>query len=208
MRLYPQLSRPRNATIAKDVAAVLLILVFAWAGTTVHSTVTDLNNISRGVQDAGTSVQTGFADVATAVAGIPIVGGQLKDGLQHAGGATGGNVVAAGVAGEQAVNDTARILGWVTFLLPTLTLLVVILPRRIRQVRRLTDAQRVLAPVVGPERLRLLAMRAAFGMEWADLEPYAPDPIADLEAGRLDGLVAALYADAGLHPPALAPGSG
>ncbi len=208
MRLYPQLPRPRNATIAKDVAAVLLILLFAWAGMKVHSTVTDLNTISRGVQEAGTSVQAGFADVATAVAGVPIVGGQLRDGIQQAGGATGGNVVAAGRAGERAVDDTARVLGWVTFLLPALTLLVVILPRRIRQVRRLTDAQRVLAPVVEPERRRLLAMRAAFGMEWADLEPYAPDPIADLEAGRLDGLVAALYADAGLRPPALAPGPG
>ena len=30
----------------------------------------------------------------------------------------------------------------------------------------------------------------------------------DLEAGRLDGLVEALYADAGLRPPALAPGPG
>lgn len=204
MRLYPQLSRPRNATIAKDVAAVLLIVLFAWSGTEVHGTVTDLNSISRGVQEAGTSVQAGFANVATAVAAVPIVGGQLRDGIQQAGGATGGNVVAAGRAGEQAVNDTARILGWVTFLLPTLTLLVVILPRRIRQVRRMTGAQRVLAPVIGPERRRLLAMRAALGMEWADLEPYAPDPIADLQAGRLDGLVEALYADAGLHPPALA----
>ena len=208
MHLYPQLPKARNATIAKDIAAVLLIVLFAWAGLKVHSTVADLNNISRGVQDAGASVQTGFANVATAVAGIPIVGGQLKDGLQQAGGATGGNVIAAGRAGEQAVNDTARLLGWVTFVLPTLTLLVVILPRRIRQVRRLTDAQRVLTPVVGAERHRLLAMRAAFGMAWADLEDFAPDPLADLEAGRHDGLVAALYADAGLRPPVLAPGPG
>ena len=208
MHLYPQLPRPRNVTIAKDVAAVLLIVLFAWAGLKVHGTVTDLNTISRGVQDAGTSVQTGFADVASAVSSVPLVGGQLQEGLAKAGGATGGNVVEAGKAGEQAVDDTARILGWVTFLLPTLTLLVVIVPRRIRQVRRLTDAQRVLAPVVGAERHRLLAMRAAFGMEWADLEPFAPDPLADLEAGRHDGLVAALYADAGLRPPALAPGPG
>ena len=208
MRLYPQLTGPRNRTIAKDVAVLLLVAFFAWAGVTVHSTVTDLNSLARGVRDAGTSVQTGFADVAAAVSAVPLVGGQLQEGLNEAGGATGGNVVAAGRAGEQAVDDTARILGWVTFLLPTLTLLIVVVPRRARQVRRLTDAERVLGPVVGAERRRLLAMRAAFGMAWADLEPYAPDPIGDLEAGRLDGLVEALYADAGLRPPALAPGPG
>ena len=189
-------------------SVLVLIAFFAWAGVKVHDSVAGLNNLSRGVQSAGTSVQSGFADVASAVSSIPIVGSQLSDGLTQAGGATGGNVVEAGRAGERAVNDTARILGWVTFLLPTLTLLAVVVPRRIRQVRRLTDAQRVLGPQIGTEHRRLLAMRAAFGMSWADLQPYAPDPIADLEAGRLDGLVAALYADAGLRPPAAATPTG
>ena len=57
------------------------------------------------------------------------------------------------------------------------------------------------------ERRRLLAMRAAFGLSWLDLTPYSADPIGDLEAGRLDPLVAALYAEAGLRPPAHEPGA-
>ena len=42
-------------------------------------------------------------------------------------------------------------------------------------------------PRVGVERgdQRLLAMRAAFGMDWGDLRPFTKDPIGDLEAGRL-----------------------
>ncbi len=201
MHFYPQLAGPRTRTIAFDLIVVLLITLFAWSGLKVHSTVQDLNSISRGVQEAGTSVQTGFADVAGAVGQIPLVGSALSDSLGTAGKATGGNVLAAGRQGEEAVNDTARVLGWVTFLLPTLVLLVFFIPLRALQIRGLTAARRALDGTVGPERRRLLAMRAAFGLPWTDLRPYSADPIGDLEAGRLDPLVAALYAEAGLRPP-------
>jgi hypothetical protein len=201
MHFYPQLPARRTRTIAGDVIVVLLIALFAWSGVKVHDTVTDLNSISRGVQDAGTSVQSGFANVAKTVGSIPIVGGALSDSLGSAGQATGGNVVTAGKEGEQAVNDTARVLGWVTFVLPTLVLLAFFIPLRAFQIRGLTAARRALDGTVGPERRRLLAMRAAFGLPWTDLKPYSTDPIGDLEAGRLDPLVAALYAEAGLRPP-------
>ena len=101
MHFYPQLSGPRSRTIAADLVVVLLIALFAWSGMKVHDTVTDLNSISRGVQDAGTSVQDGFKNVAGAVSGIPIVGGSLSDSLGSAGQATGGNVVAAGRQGRR-----------------------------------------------------------------------------------------------------------
>ncbi len=205
MRFYPQLSGPRARTIALDAAAVLLIAVFAWSGIKVHDTVIELNALSRGVTDAGQAVNGGFDRAADAVGDVPLVGGALRDGLRGAGGATGGNVAAAGRAGESAVSDTAQLLGWVTFGLPTLVLLAFYLPLRAIQVRRLSRAHRMLRGPVSDERRRLLAMRAAFGLSWSDLASHTPDPIGDLEAGRLDPLVAALYADAGMRPPA-APG--
>ncbi|MFN8132202.1 MAG: hypothetical protein U0R70_11705 [Solirubrobacteraceae bacterium] len=204
MRFYPQLSGPRARTIALDAAAVLLIAVFAWSGIKVHDTVIELNALSRGVTDAGQAVNGGFDRAADAVGDVPLVGGALRDGLRGAGGATGGNVAAAGRAGESAVSDTARLLGWVTFGLPTLVLLAFYLPLRAIQVRRLSRAHQMLGGPVSDERRRLLAMRAAFGLSWSDLASYTQDPIGDLEAGRLDPLVAALYADAGMRPPAAA----
>lgn len=204
MRFYPQLSGPRARTIALDAAAVLLIAVFAWSGIKVHDTVIELNALSRGVTDAGQAVNGGFDRAADAVGDVPLVGGALRDGLRGAGGATGGNVAAAGRAGESAVSDTARLLGWVTFGLPTLVLLAFYLPLRAIQVRRLSRAHQMLGGPVSDERRRLLAMRAAFGLSWSDLASFTQDPIGDLEAGRLDPLVAALYADAGMRPPAAA----
>lgn len=201
MRLYPTLPSARTRTVAGDIIVVALLVLFAWSGMKVHDTVNDLTSITRGVRDAGTSVQDGFAGVADAVGGIPIVGGALADSLKTTGGATGGNVVSAANAGETAVNDTATVLGWVTFALPTLVLLAFFVPLRGRQIRRLTNAHDALGGAVSEERRRLLAMRAAFGMEWGDLRPFTNDPIGDLEAGRLEPLVAALYAQAGLRPP-------
>lgn len=202
MRLYPELPSRRTRTIAADILTLALLAFFAWAGFKVHDTVLTLNSISRGVQDAGTSINDGFGTVAGAVGSVPIIGGALSDSLKEAAGATGGNVIAAGRAGETAVNDTANVLGWVTFLLPTLVLLAFAIPLRVRQVLKLTDARRMLGGELGHERRRLLAMRAAFGLSYADLKPFTEDPIGDLEAGRHDGLLAALYAQAGLVPPA------
>lgn len=206
MRLYPTLPSNRTRTVAGDIIVVALLIFFAWAGLKVNDTVNDLTAITTGVRDAGTSVQDGFANVAGAVDGIPLVGGALADSLKTTGGATGGNVVSAAAAGETAVNDTAMVLGLVTFVLPSLVLLAFFIPLRGRQIRKLTNAHHALGGEVSAERRRLLAMRAAFGMDWGDLRPFTKDPIGDLEAGRLEPLIAALYADAGLAPPP-APGT-
>jgi len=201
VRVYPDLRGPRLRTLAADAAVVLLLAFFAWAGVKVHDTVIELNSLSRGVQNAGGAVRDGFSQAAGAVGGVPFVGGKLSDGLKSAGAATGGNVVEAGKAGESAVSDTARVLGWAIFLGPALVLLALYVPLRGLQIRRLTSAARMLGAAAGPERTRLLAMRAAFGLSWRDLRPYSRDPIGDLEAERYAPLVEALYASAGLRPP-------
>ena len=46
---------------------------------------------------------------------------------------------------------------------------------------------------------RLLAQRAAFGLPYATLLRHTSDPLGDLKAGRLDGLIAAVLEDAGLR---------
>lgn len=208
MRLYPELPSSRTRTIAGDILILAVVAFFAWAGVKVHDTVLTLNTISQGVQDAGNSINDGFGTVAGAVGSVPIIGSALADSLKEAAGATGGNVVRAGQAGETAVNDTANVLGWVTFLLPTIVLLAFAIPIRVRQILKMTDAARVLGDQLGHERRRLLAMRAAFGLSWAELKPYTEDPIGDLEAGRYDALVSALYAQAGLRPPLAPAGRG
>ncbi len=113
MRYYPELPAPRTRAILGDIAVIVLIVLFAWLGMKVNNTVDDLASLGRGVQDAGTSVQKSFDQAGSVIGDVPIVGGSLKDALTQAGRQTGGNAVALGKQGETAVEDTAKLLGWV-----------------------------------------------------------------------------------------------
>lgn len=203
MHFYPELPSRRTATIVRDVATVLAIVLFALLALRVHDRVDALSSAGRGAQEAGRSVERGFDSAAGAVGGVPVVGGQLSGALGDAGDATGGEAVKAGRAGEQAAHDAAALLGWLTFVIPSGLLLARVLPPRVAQVRTLGSASRALRlGDAAPEHKRLLASRAAFALPYATLLRHTPDPLGDLAAGRHDRLVAALAEDAGLRTPA------
>ena len=199
MPLYPQLTGPRNRALIADVASIVLLVLFAWAGLRVHDAVDQLAVLGEGVQATGGAVQGGFESAADAVDGTPIVGDDLADALVGAGEGSGGEVSELGREGEESVHQLANILGFVTFALPALLLLSQWLPGRTAQIRKLREASVVLGDQDTPERRRLLAMRAAFSLPYGHLLRYTKDPLGDLEDGRYDALVAAALEDAGLR---------
>jgi hypothetical protein len=200
MRLYPSVPGPLRRTVALDVLALLLLALFAWLGFKVHDVVAELNALSRGVVGAGTSVQDTLRQAGDAVGATPIVGGSLRDSLQDAGRGAGGAVIEAGRRGEEGVDSAADLLGLLTWAIPSLLVLVRYVPDRVRQVSRLTAGARMLRGL-SPERERLVAQRAAFGLPYGALLRHTRDPLGDLEAGRYASLVAAELEDAGLRPP-------
>jgi hypothetical protein len=202
VRLYPSLPGALRRTVALDAALVLLLLLFAWLGFKVHDAVAELNSLSRGVVDAGTQTQDTLRQAGDAVGAVPIVGGQLSESLEGAAQDTGGAVVAAGRESEERVSALADLLGVLTWLVPSLIVLALMLPDRVRQVRRLTAGAKVLEAggALSTERRRLIAQRAAFGLPFGALLAHTADPLGDLEAGRYDALVAAELEAAGLRP--------
>lgn len=201
VRYYPELPAQRNRAILGDLIVVALVLFFAWLGVTVNDTFDEIASLGRGVKDAGNSVQGGFEDAGSRVADVPIVGGALDDAFTEIGTQSGGNTAALGERGESAIEDTARLLGWVTFALPTLLVLLWAVPRRIARVRRFSAAARLLGDARSGERRNLLAMRAAFSLPYETLLSYTPDPIGALAEGDNEPLLRALFEDSGLRPP-------
>lgn len=199
MRIYPEVMSRRIPAVLLDVLVILLIFCFAKLGLAVNDAVDDVAGLGRGVQVAGGSVQTGFDKAGEAVSGVPLVGGGISDAFTGVGSATGGNAVELGREGEQAVEHLASLLGWTTFLVPTLLLLIAVGPRRVRQIRRLKAASRILHAETEEQR-RLLAMRAAFSLPYGTLLAHTRDPVGDLARGQYDALLAALYDDSGLRP--------
>ena len=200
MRLYPDLPARRLATLVADVATVALLVLFGWVGLEVHDRVADLATVGQGIQDAGRSVQGSLVAAADAVEAAPLVGGELADALRRGGAGPAGRAVRLGLESERNANRLADLLGLAFFAIPALLLLSRFLPGRIVQVRDLTAAERVLRRPEDPERRRLLAQRAAFGLPYGTLLRHTRDPLGDLAAGRLEPLLAAAREDAGLAP--------
>ena len=207
MRIYPEVMSKRVPTVLIDALVILLIFGFAKLGLAINDSVDDLAGLGRGVQAAGGSVQGGFDRAGEAVSGVPLIGNELSDAFRGAGGATGGNAVTLGKQGEQAVENLASLLGWTAFLVPTLLLLVAVAPWRVRQIRRLNAAGKILR-ADSDDRRRLLAMRAAFSLPYGRLLAHSRDPIGDLADGEYDGLIAAIYEESGLELPKKTASSG
>jgi hypothetical protein len=201
VRFYPDIAAPRAAAILSDLLVLLLLVLLAWLGLKVHDAVADLASVPRAVSDGGSAIQHGFESAGDAVGDAPLIGDPLAGALRDAGAGTGGAMAQAGREGEDDVNHLANLLGALIFLLPAVVVLARYLPSRITAVRRLTAAARSIGPVLTPDRERTLAMRAAYGLPYERLVRYTRDPLADLEHGRYDGLVAAALDDAGLRPP-------
>jgi hypothetical protein len=223
MRLYPAAGAGR--TIAGDLAVLLLLIVFAWLGVKVHDAVAELASVGRSIQDSGRAVAATTRDTAGAiegtfsgaagkVQGVPVVGGDVANALREAprgvtdriretGDAQGARIVRLGVEEENRTYQLARLVGWLTFLAPSLLLLAWRLPPRVRQIIALSTAQRTLsgAPT------HILAARAAYNLPYRTLHRYTRDPFGDLAEGRHAALLAALADDAGVRLPTPPPRS-
>jgi hypothetical protein len=203
---YPSEPRQRRSTIVRDVLAVLALVLLAWLGRGVYRLVDDLKVVTEAVGGAGSSVQNGFGAAADALSGTPVIGDDIAGALQSAGTASGGNVIELAVTGDTAIHRLALLLGLLTFLIPATILLLLYLPMRVGQIRRLRSSRLLYRDEHNPERRRLLAMRAAMSLPADHLLKYSQDPIGDLVRGDHDALVASLLADAGLAPAALTAG--
>jgi hypothetical protein len=200
VRFYSDIPARRTAAIISDLVVLLLLVLFAWLGLRVHDAVAEIASVPRGVSDTGGAIQSGFESAGDAVGEVPVVGEPLRAALRDAGEGAGGEIAETGRAGEEDVNHLAGVLGVLFFLLPAAAVLGLYLPDRIADVRRLTAAARAIGPSLTQERERTLALRAAYGLPYERLVRYTRDPLADLESGRYDGLVAAALDDAGLRP--------
>lgn len=216
MRLYPASPTGLSRTFAGDLAVILALCLFAWLGLKVHDGIAELAGIGRGIQDSGraiassarsttSAVEGAFNDAAGRVDGLPLVGGDLAGALREAPrGATrplretateqAARLVVVGREQERRTYQLANLAGWLTFLIPALLLLSRTLPPRIRQVLRMSRAQRMLTGA--PEHI--LAARAAYNLPYGVLARHTRDPFKDLAEGRHAALLAALAEDAGV----------
>ena len=199
-------SELRVARVKEQVAdlATLLWVVF-WG-----NIVWQLFQFLAGFAEAGRTIRAGGQnmvqsgrDLGDSLAGLPLVGSQVRDLARYAFAGAGGPLSDFGTQLEQFIFVVAVVLALLLALVTLAPWLNRYLPWRWARLRRVRAAHRAIrtAPDVGDDSIeRALAMRAFTRLDYSTLLEYTPDPFGDWVSGRHDRLARAELASVGLRP--------
>jgi len=194
------------ARVKEQVAdfATLLWVVF-WG-----NIVWQLFQFLAGFAEAGRTIRAGGQnmvqsgrDLGDSLAGLPLVGSQVRDLARDAFAGAGGPLSDFGTQLEQFIFVIAVVLALLLALVTLGPWLNRYLPWRWARLQRVRAAHRAIrtAPGVGDDSIeRALAMRAFTRLDYATLLEYTPDPLGDWAGGRHDRLARAELASVGLRP--------
>jgi hypothetical protein len=147
-------------------------------------------------------VQSG-RDLGDSLAGLPLVGSQVRDISRDAFAGAGRPLSDFGTQLEQFIFVVAIVLALLLALVTLAPWLARYLPWRWERLRRVRAAHRAIrtAPDVADTSIeRTLAMRAVTRLDYSTLLEYTPDPLGDWASGRHDRLARAELASVGLRP--------
>jgi len=157
----------------------------------------------RIVRGGGEGMVQSGVNLGNSLAGLPLVGSQVRDISRDAFGAAGRPLAEFGTQVEQFIFVVALVLA---LLLAAVTLapwLSRYLPWRWERLRRVRAAHRVVRSsqeATDPGIQKTLAMRAVTRLDYSNLLEYTPDPFGDWVSGRHDRLARAELASVGLRP--------
>ena len=188
-----------------DLLFVAWLLLWVWAGQSVHDATMHLAEPGRQVTESATTISGSMREAGEVLADLPLVGDQARAPFDEAAGAAGG----LAEAGRAQVRAVAELAGWLRLAVaavPVLLVAVLYLPARIRFARRATAGARLLA---GGADLDLFALRALATQPLPALARVDADPVAAWRAGDRDvthRLAVLELRSHGLRPPP-APGA-
>jgi hypothetical protein len=199
-------SELRVARVREQVAdlATLVWLVF-WGSIVwqLFQFLASFAQAGRTIRAGGeTMVQSG-RDLGDSLAGVPLIGSQLRDIARTAFAAPGRPLSDFGTQLEQFIVVVSAVLALLLALVTLVPWLNRYLPWRWERLRRVRAAHRAIrtAPHAADVSIeRVLALRAVTRLDYSTLLGYTPDPLGDWASGRHDRLARAELASVGLRP--------
>lgn len=204
MRIYAQRRGQLAGQLAGDVAVAVWTVAWAVVGVLVDASVSALAGPARDTARTARDLAGQLGEAASSAGQVPGVGEQLRRPLDAASGSLG-DLVATADAQAASIERLAAVLGWLVFLIPVTTVLLVWLPRRVRFVRRARAAQRFLD--AQPD-LDLFALRAMANQPMHVLAGISDDPVRAWRQGDrrvIDALAEVELRQAGLLLPGRRP---
>jgi hypothetical protein len=179
MTFYARPSWRLVRQIAADVFVVAWTATWWFVGRAVDGTIRALAAPARQAAQTASDLQRQLQDAAAQAATIPFVGDGLRQPLESM--ATSVTSLADSATTQAiALEGTATMVGLVLFAMPTLTLIALWLPVRLRFAAR---ARELRALASDPQGTELLALRALTHTSLAGLAAIGPDPVAAWRGG-------------------------
>jgi hypothetical protein len=201
MRIYSSRRGQLAGQLAVDVAVLVWTVLWAVVGLLVDGAVAALAGPAHETARTARDLAGQLGDAAASAAQVPGVGDQLRRPFDAASGSLG-DLVATADRSAADIERLATVAGWLVFLVPVTTVLVLWLPRRVRFVRRARAAQRFIDAAAD---LDLFALRAMANQPMHVLAAISDDPVGAWRSGDrrvIDALAEVELRQAGLSLPA------
>jgi hypothetical protein len=203
IKLWSELRVARSKELIADIATIVWVVFWGNIVWQLFQFLASFAQAGRTVQDGGQSMVQSGRDLGESLAGLPVVGSQVRDIARDAFAGAGRPLSAFGVQMEQFIFVVAIVLALVLALVTLEPWLVRYLPWRWGRIRRLRAAHQAIR--TGPDLTdatveRILAIRAVSRLDYSTLLEYSPDPLGDWATGRHDRLARAELASVGLRP--------
>ena len=199
-------SEMRVARLKEQAADLLTLLWVVFWGNIVWQLFQFLASFAeagRAVRAGGQAMAQGGRDLGESLAGLPVVGSQVRDLARDAFAGASRPLSDFGTELEQFIVVVSLVLALLLALVTLTPWLSRYLPWRWERLRRVRDAHRAIrrSPDIGDVAMeRTLAMRAVTRLDYSTLLEYTPDPLGDWVSGRHDRLARAELASVGLRP--------
>jgi hypothetical protein len=201
VKLWSELPRARSREVLADVATLIWVVFWAIVVWRLFVFLSSFAEAGRSVQAGGATMVKGGRDLGESLAGLPLVGAQVRDIARDAFAGAGTPLTAFGTELERFIYVIAVVMALLLALVTLQPWLSRYLPWRLDRVRRVQAAHQAIrtgTDLSDPETRHFLAMRAVSRLDYADLLDYTSDPLGDWAAGRHDALARAELASQGL----------
>ena len=201
IKIWSELPLARTREQIADVATLIWVVFWSVVVWRLFVFLSSFAEAGRSVQAGGRTMVQGGRDLGESLAGLPLVGSQVRDIARDAFAGAGTPLTAFGTELERFIYVIAVVIALLLALVTLQPWLSRYLPWRLTRVRRVRAAHQAIrtgSDLSDADTRRLLAMRAVSRLDYGDLLEYTPDPLGDWAAGRHDALARAELASQGL----------
>jgi hypothetical protein len=203
IKIWSELRVARAREQVADFATIVWLVFWGSIVWQLFQFLASFAQAGRTIRAGGeTMVQSG-RDLGDSLAGVPLVGSQLRDIARTAFAAPGRPLSDFGTQLEQFIVVVSAVLALLLALVTLVPWLNRYLPWRWERLRRVRAAHRAIrtAPHAADISIEhVLALRAVTRLDYSTLLGYTPDPLGDWATGRHDRLARAELASVGLRP--------